>query len=255
MSADDPWGERRDAIRARVLRARAYRERLDRAEVSSQAELAQVEGLTPARVSQLLALLKLNPQILAELEDEEVEGPLPSEPALRRIAGVRPPEEQRYRFRRLCREAGAAKPSQHRPRPESGVRRRGLQHLFDQARRWQEALDRGEARSLAEIGRQEGITGSRVAQVVMLLHLHPDIIARMDVPAGERPKGITSRQLRSLARVGDVEEQLRRFDEMVVAGRRSAGAHDSRSTTPQTQSLGSIPYRQLLVDPGVPNSS
>jgi len=175
--------------------------------VDNAADLAAREGLTRARVSQLLRLLKLAPAILADLEDVEGTGPVPTEAALRKLAGTKTAERQVYEYRRLCGAEAAGRP------PQAPVRRarppqRGLQHLFERARRYHALLEAGEHRSLNALGRAEGVTGNRVAQVLRLLQLDPEIIAQVDVAPGELPEGITEKKLRRVAGLRSREAQL-----------------------------------------------
>ena len=204
---EDPWASRRTALRGHLGRARDFARRIETGRVDNAADLAAREGLTRARVSQLLRLLKLAPAILADLEDVDGTGPVPTEAALRKLAGIKTAERQVYEYRRLCGAEAAGRP------PQAPVRRgrppqRGLQHLFERARRYHALLEAGEHRSLNELGRAEGVTGNRVAQVLRLLQLDPEIIAQVDVAPGELPEGITEKKLRRVAGLRSRGEQL-----------------------------------------------
>ena len=172
--------------------------------------ISKREGLSTARVSQIRSMLKLAPEVLADARDENGVGPIPSETALRKLVKVRPRFEQVKRYRELVvREA-----EQERQRPGRGasrVRRRGFQHLFAQARDYQDRLDRREVASLSELARQEGMTSGRVAQLLNLLHLAPQIRKVVDVSADEVPAGITEKMLRKVARQQDHDEQCWTF--------------------------------------------
>ncbi|MCB9794123.1 MAG: hypothetical protein H6741_15515 [Alphaproteobacteria bacterium] len=169
------------------------------------------------RVCQVLKLLELAPAILAEIDDPLASGPIPPERKLYKVAQERAHEVQLARYRALVQAETPEGPGGRRCAVPS-VCRPGLQHVFEEARRWQEMLNRGEARSMAEIARGLGVSEDLVVQTVLLLHLHPEIIAVLDVPADKRPPGLTIKALRSLARIRDPEEQLRRFDRMLVEG-------------------------------------
>jgi hypothetical protein len=99
---NDPWATRRRALRSHLRRARSFRVRIDQGLVANAAAVAAEEGLTRARICQLLKLLDLAPEILSDLRDEDSDGPLPSEHRLRKLAGVRPVEDQVDRYRELC---------------------------------------------------------------------------------------------------------------------------------------------------------
>ena len=51
-----------------IYLAKEYKEMIDSGEVKNQAELARKLGISRARVTQILNLLKLKPQIIQELE-------------------------------------------------------------------------------------------------------------------------------------------------------------------------------------------
>ena len=214
---EDPWASRRAALRGHLARARDFARRIETGRVDNAADLAAREGLTRARVSQLLRLLKLAPAILADLEEVEGTGPVPTEAALRKLAGTKSPERQVYEYRRLCGAEAAGRP------PQPPVRRalppqRGLQHLFERARRYHALLEAGEHRSLNELGRAEGVTGNRVAQVLRLLQLDPELIAQVDVVPSELPDGITEKKLRRVAGLRTREEQMAAWAALVGGG-------------------------------------
>ena len=51
-----------------IYLAKEYKEMIDSGEVKNQAELARIKGISRARVTQILNLLKLKPQIIQELK-------------------------------------------------------------------------------------------------------------------------------------------------------------------------------------------
>jgi len=214
---EDPWASRRAALRGHLDRARDFARRIETGRVDNAADLAAREGLTRARVSQLLRLLKLAPAILADLEDVDGTGPVPTESALRKLAGAKTPERQVHEYRRLCGVEAAGRP------PQPPVRRapppqRGLQHLFERARRYHALMESGEHRSLHELGRVEGVTGNRIAQVLRLLQLDPEIIALVDVVPEDLPEGVTEKKLRRVAGLRTREEQLAAWGALVGGG-------------------------------------
>jgi len=97
------WARRRAALRGHLARARDFERRISRGHVDSAAALAAEEGLTRARVSQLLRLLKLSPEILADLDAVDGTDPVPTEAVLRKLAGVCTPSRQEAEYQRLCR--------------------------------------------------------------------------------------------------------------------------------------------------------
>jgi len=175
--------------------------------VKNAAEIATREELTRARVSQLFRLLKLAPKVLADLEDEEGVGPVPREVELRKLAGVKSPERQWAQYQRLC-GAEAAGRAPRRGATRGRPQQKGLQHLFTRARRYHAAMEAGQFESLEALGRAEGVTGARIRQILLLLQLEPEIIAAVDVPAAELPKGVTDRRLRAVAKLRGRKAQM-----------------------------------------------
>jgi hypothetical protein len=206
-----PWAERRASIKAHLERARDFARRLAEGEVESAAELARDEGLTRARVSQLMRLLRLAPAIQAEIDDVASERPMLKEKVLRKLPSLPSPEAQVERFAELVAEVEVQGSGGGGGRAEREVRRRGFQHLFDQGRRCAALLDEGEVESYAEVGEPEGVTADRVGQLLLLLHLAPGIIDLVDVPAQEVPSAVTELQLRRIARLRDPSDQWRAF--------------------------------------------
>jgi hypothetical protein len=197
---EDPWAARRRALRGHLRRARGFRERIDQGLVANAAAVAAEEGLTRARVCQLLKLLELAPEVLADLEGEAGGRPVPSEHQLRKLAGVRPVEGQVEGYRELVEAEWASRgePTETRKPP---LPRRGFQHLFRQARRYHAMLESGEAESMEAIARAEGISSTRVRQVLMLLQLPPAVVAQVDVQEHEAPTALTEKQLRLIVSV------------------------------------------------------
>jgi len=182
-------------------------------EVANAAEISRRKDLTRARVSQLLRLLRLHPAILVDLEDEDRIGPVPTEGALRKLSGL-PEGKQMVRYRQLIRvEESNGRPRANRNRSIRGhahLPRRGFVHLFEQARRYQSMLDRSVVRSIAEIGRQEGISEARVGQVLCLLQLAPDILEWLE-ESGRESLDITRKELLRVARMRGHAAQRRAF--------------------------------------------
>ena len=83
-----------------LRKAMEWRRQLDAGEAESQAALARREGLTPARVTQILALLRLAPAILDSIRAlaESPDPPALSEAALRPITLIKDSEKQLAAF-------------------------------------------------------------------------------------------------------------------------------------------------------------
>lgn len=83
--------------------ARAWQEMIDAGEVKNAAQIAKDMGVTRARVSQIMGLLRLAPEILDHIEDlEGSEGCLHlTERKLRQIAVLQDHQEQLARFSEL----------------------------------------------------------------------------------------------------------------------------------------------------------
>ena len=79
--------------------AREWRKALDSGEVSSQSELAQNLGVSRARVSQVLRLLQLSPEVVNAIADlgDSLPGRIVTERSLRPMANL-PAEEQESRM-------------------------------------------------------------------------------------------------------------------------------------------------------------
>ena len=205
-SEPDPWAGRRASLRGHIARARSFQELIDGHVVRNAAEVAGREGLTRARVSQLLRLLKLVPDVLADLEEVDGVGPVPTETQLRNLVSVKSPERQFAQYHRMCAVEG------ERRAPVRGTRGRppqkGFLHLFERARCYHARMEAGEFRSLEALGEAEGVSGRRISQILRLLHLEPEIIAAVEVPADKVPKGVTERRLREVSKLVGREEQL-----------------------------------------------
>ena len=94
------------AVKA-LLKAREWKRQLDAGEVASQAEIARREGLTRARVTQVLNLLGLAPEIQERMLrlTKSTARPSFSEHTLRHIVSQAMPEQQLRAFREALAEA------------------------------------------------------------------------------------------------------------------------------------------------------
>ncbi len=210
----DPWATRLQKVRDRLAQARAWRAWLDAEPGRMAVELARREGVSGPRVCQVTRLLDLAPEIIADLEREGRSGPVPSEKQLRAIAlePDRLAQVRRYRGLVEAGEQGGEEAGEEVERVVAPARphQRGFQHLFARARYYQGLIDGEEVRSEADIARIEGITSSRVGQVLTLLNLAPQIVAILDVPEGLGPT-ITHQEVLRIARIKGKREQMREF--------------------------------------------
>ena len=92
-----------------LRKALAWQRDLDAGEVASRAELARREGITRARVTQVLMLLRLAPDIQEAVLaiKERSEPPAIGERALRPLTCMEDPRRQAAAFRELLEGAGA----------------------------------------------------------------------------------------------------------------------------------------------------
>jgi hypothetical protein len=83
--------------------AMEWQRQLDAGEVDTQAEIARREGTTRARVTQVMAMLRLAPEIREHIlaMPESVGRPTMSERALRPITQIEDPQQQLARLRSL----------------------------------------------------------------------------------------------------------------------------------------------------------
>ena len=93
-------------------RAREWQRLINTGEVENAAELSRTYGVTRARVSQIMSLLRLAPEILAYIDglDGDEGGLRLTERRLRAIAVLGDHDEQRARFRELVGDRSARTP-------------------------------------------------------------------------------------------------------------------------------------------------
>ncbi len=208
----DPWATRLQKVRDRLAQARAWRAWLDAEPGRMAVELARREGVSGPRVCQVTRLLDLAPEIIADLEREGRSGPVPSEKQLRAIAlePDRLSQVRRYRGLVEAEEQGGEEAGEEVERVAAPTRphQRGFQRA--RARYYQGLIDGETVRSESDIARIEGITSSRVGQVLALLNLAPQIVAILDVPEGLGPT-VTHQEVLRIARIKGKREQMREF--------------------------------------------
>ncbi|MBN2191188.1 MAG: hypothetical protein JW751_00080, partial [Polyangiaceae bacterium] len=211
----DPWAHALARVRGVLARARRWQAWLDEDPGRTAVDVARKEGLSRARVSQVRRLLDLEPSILADLDRPDRAGPVPSELVLRRIAALPTAEAQRSRYAAVCTPAAPTSGGVRRrddPGSQPPPRREDFQHVLARARRYQGWLDDGTHPTLASIARAEGISATRVGQLLALLHLDLEIIEVLERPRGELPDGLTRRAVREIARLRGHEVQRAAFE-------------------------------------------
>lgn len=211
---EDPWWQRRAVLRERLTQAAGWKAWLDGGSGRSQADLARRERVSRARVCQVIRLVDLDPEIMRDLD---VPGsPVPTERTLFALASLKEPGAQVARYREMVVEALSENAQRCAGAPIPKPRIRGdVRHLLERARRYQALLDSGACRSLIAIAEQEGLTPTRVGQVLLLLHLHPEILALLDQP-GERAPLIRYHDLLRVARIRDQRKQVQAFYGLIV---------------------------------------
>jgi hypothetical protein len=106
-SARPPRQPRTPRVVDLLRKAIEWRRQLDVGDVPTKAAIARREGITRARTIQILALLRLAPEIqhhILSLPDSAVR-PAITERALRPIAQLEQPADQKARFRKLVQQA------------------------------------------------------------------------------------------------------------------------------------------------------
>ena len=145
---------------------------------------------------------------------------MPSEHKLRKLAGIRPVEDQVDGYRGLHQAEAANRGTAGITKPQ--LPRRGFQHLFRRARRYHAMLESDEAESMESIARAEGISSTRVRQLLMLLQLPPLVLEQLDVPIRQLNLNITEKELRRIATMTDPETQSRFWRSRIRTTRRTS---------------------------------
>ncbi len=173
-----------------------------------------MEGVSRARVCQLMRLLELAPEIQHDIDLVDSPAPIPTELVLRELSFVEDHAVQVGRYVELVAAEGAPDSG----RPSRRAHRKGFQHLFAEGRRMAAMLDAGDASSYEDLGRQVGLSGDRVGQLVRLAGLDPTIVAVLDVPVKKLPPGVTKKLLRTLTTEADEAEQRRLLAAHLLGG-------------------------------------
>ena len=87
---------------------------------------------------------------------------------------------------------------------------------FDNAMVYKEMLEKGVVKNSAELARKEGLSRARVAQVLNLLKLAPEIQNYlMAIEDRKDLKILTERRLREIVKIKSPRQQTRRFREVM----------------------------------------
>jgi hypothetical protein len=99
-----PKAPRVPRVKELLLQAQEWRKLLTSGEVRNQAEIAQRQGITRARVTQIMSLLQLSPKIQPRILEmpKSVRRPNITERALRPITLIENPQEQLEAFQQLA---------------------------------------------------------------------------------------------------------------------------------------------------------
>ena len=118
------------------------------------------------------------------------------------------------------RVVSAAPMRRGKPKPPREPRTPWVVELLRKAIEWQALLESGEASNQAAIAHQEGITRTRVTQVMGMLRLAPEIRQHIQsITTVNRGQGITERALRPIVQMENAADQIARFREMIAQSR------------------------------------
>ncbi len=213
----DPWAPRLARVRATLDRARRFKDWIDDELGRKAADLARKEGLTRARVCQLLLLLKLVPEIRAEIERPGRTGRVLGEIELRQIAGLeRGAQMARYRAMLGIDENG--QPVDLRAERQAAkvqARHRGLKAHVERARELRALVEGGRFSSMGDLARYSGMSGTRAQQLLNLLDLHPEILGAIERGDAD---GISEPAIRHLSRQRDQRGQLEAWARLRASG-------------------------------------
>jgi hypothetical protein len=196
------WTGARRQLRELIDRAYRYARALVGPPALTHLELGEREGISAARVSQIVSLVRLDRALVAHATDLTLDQPVPSVADLRQIARLPGARQQVERYTALCSTLAGQREGTARL-----TKQRGLQHLFQQARLWRDALDARQFRSISELARAEGAHASAVGKVLDLLRLSDDVIAALDVEPDQLPPGFTQKDAMRIARMKTADEQ------------------------------------------------
>jgi hypothetical protein len=116
-------------------------------------------------------------------------------------------EHKQPRVRRLCGAVGGRCPAQG-DAPEAAPR---IARLLALAMRCEALLRAGEVRSYAELARLGSVSAARITQIMNLLNLSPGVQEQILFLSAADAGAVVERNLRSIARVNDFDQQQRLF--------------------------------------------
>jgi hypothetical protein len=88
-------------------------------------------------------------------------------------------------------------------------------HIIHKAIEWKRMLDQGIAGSLSELAREEGISRTRVTQILNLLKLPSEIRENLANQTNHKfIRFFTERRLRKIATIRHPRRQIRKFQDM-----------------------------------------
>lgn len=212
------WEDRRVRTLKYIQRGFDYSHQLAVGSVESVSALAAKEGLSRRRISWLVRLTQLAPEILQDLSNATRIGPVPTAKQLLNILRSKSHKGQLVRYTTFIQEESI-------PARSGGLKTKlrthlsGFQHIFERARLYRDMCQSGRYGSLRAVGKVEGVTGDYIGQHLALLALAPDIVARLDVPVAQRPPAIAWTDLLKVARIRDQEEQRRTFERILKESR------------------------------------
>ena len=196
------WTGARRTIREAIDRAQRYAKALRTRSTLTRAQLGEEEDVSETRITQVLGLLRLDRTIVAHAADLGIDEPVPAMTDLIQISRLPTGRQQVERYVAVCATLGGARAGE-----VELPKQRGLQHLFRQARLWQEAIDAGRYRSVSELARAEGVCHARVGKVMDLLRLTPDVRSALDVEPDRLPAGLTQKEAMRIARMKTADDQ------------------------------------------------
>ena len=106
----------------------------------------------------------------------------------------------------------AVLPSRGNPKPPREPKTPRVVELLRKAIEWKDLLESGKIANQAEIAHQEGITRSRVTQIMGMLRLAPEIQEKiLTAPSTLARRPVTERMLRPIGAKADQRNQVREF--------------------------------------------
>ncbi len=118
-----------------IDRAQRYAKTLRTRSTLTRAQLGEAEGVSETRITHVLGLLRLDRTIVTHAADLGIDEPVPAMTDLIQISRLPTGRQQVERHVAVCATLGG-----QREGKAELPKQRGLQHLFRQARIWNEAM-------------------------------------------------------------------------------------------------------------------